>query len=103
MKDYWEECIAEALEDAKVSATGDQIAIIAGWVEGAHENYGMAHGYDSIPNPMISEIEMLKADHRRYIAEKDCQIECFRRSVARRRNVDISDVYLDGGDVMVRG
>lgn len=55
--DYWKECISEALDDAGIKATDEQIENIAGWVEGAHENYGMAHGYDAIPNPAESQAQ----------------------------------------------
>lgn len=58
--DYWKECVAEAFEDAGITATDDQIGTVASWVEGAHENYGMAHGYDSIPNPLKSENDELR-------------------------------------------
>ena len=54
-KGYWEECVSEAFDDAKISATPDQIQTVAGWVAGAHENFSMAHGYDCIPNPLIEE------------------------------------------------
>ena len=52
---YWEECISEAFDDVGIKATKDQIENVAAWVEGAHENYGMAHGYDVIPNPREKE------------------------------------------------
>ena len=52
---YWEECIAEAFDDAKISADKEQIKLVASWVEGAHDNYGMANGYDCIPNPLMTE------------------------------------------------
>ena len=52
---YWEECIAEAFEDSKISATEGQIKNVASWVSGAHENYGMAHGHDCISNPLRDE------------------------------------------------
>jgi hypothetical protein len=55
--DYWYECISEAFEDAGIVATKDQITTVSGWVEGAHDNYGMAHGHDAIPNPVIYEAE----------------------------------------------
>lgn len=47
---YWKECISEALDDAGINATEDQIKTIAEWVSGAHENYGMAFGHDCISN-----------------------------------------------------
>lgn len=54
--DYWKECVAEALEDAALEATEAQIDTIVFWVKGAHENYGLSHGYDAIPNPLASEL-----------------------------------------------
>ena len=57
---YWEECISEAFDDAGIEATKEQIEKVASWVEGSHENYGMATGCDCIQSPYISEIEELK-------------------------------------------
>lgn len=48
MSDYWKICIEEAFEESGITATQDQIDNVAAWAEGAHENYGMAHGYDAI-------------------------------------------------------
>ena len=58
--EYWKECISEALDEAGVIATTEQITTIASIVEGSHENYGMAFGHDCIPNPLRSENEKLK-------------------------------------------
>lgn len=44
--DYWEECIAEALCDAGISATDKQIRIVAKWIESAHDNYGLYTGQE---------------------------------------------------------
>ncbi len=44
--DYWEECVAEAFEDAKIQASDEQVNIVASWIESAHDNYGMAFGHD---------------------------------------------------------
>jgi len=57
---YWKECISEALEDAGIKATDEQIETVTSWVEGAHDNYSMAHGYDCIPNPLAQENDRLK-------------------------------------------
>jgi len=62
---YWEECISEAAEDCNLVLTKEQINTLASWVEGAHEQYGMAHGYDAIPNPLQTENEDLKRELRR--------------------------------------
>ena len=67
---YWKECISEALDDAGISATDEQIDIISSWVEGAHDNYSMAHGYDVIGSPYDSqakrELEKLKKEKDDY-------------------------------------
>jgi len=42
--DYWHECIAEAFEEAGIAATPDQVSTVVSWVEGAHENHGLASG-----------------------------------------------------------
>ncbi len=60
--DYWKECIAEALEEAKLEATKEQIDTIVSWVEGAHENYEMSHGYECIANPLEEELEAVKVE-----------------------------------------
>lgn len=58
--DYWKECIAEAFEDAGIVASKEQIDTVASWAEGAHDNYGMAHGHDAIPNPLRQEVSALE-------------------------------------------
>lgn len=95
--DYWHECIAEAFDDAGITATDKQIATVAGWVEGAHENYGMAHGHDAIPNPLESEIRKRDDMIARVEKERDQIAMDFKRNVAMRRNCDVSDVVLEGG------
>lgn len=92
---YWEECIAVAFDEAGIIATKEQISGVVGCVEGAHENYGMAHGHDCIPNPLHADIERLK----RQITEKeknhDRQISGIIKGVAQRRNVDMTAVNID--------
>ena len=80
--DYWKECISEAFDDAGIAATDEQIGKVADWVEGAHENYGMAHGHDHIPNPLIEENKVLEEKLKR---EKDKVIcrECNGRGYQR--------------------
>lgn len=60
--DYWKVCISEAFEDAGITATDEQISTVASWVEGAHDNYGMARGYNNISDPRDSENERLKRE-----------------------------------------
>ena len=98
--DYWKECIAEAFEDSEIKATEEQINNTASWVEGAHDNYGMAHGYDCIPSPIETEkneeINRLKKEIKRL----EENILTYRSSVASRRQVPLEDVYIEDGDVI---
>lgn len=58
--DYWRECIDCAFDEAGIDATDDQRELVAGAVEGAHENHGMAFGRDRIPNPLRAEADSSK-------------------------------------------
>ena len=98
--DYWKECISEAFCDVGIKATDEQIENVVGWVEGAHENYGMATGQECIPNPMQSEVEQLKAAHEKEIKDRDRREFAYRKSVANRRGVSVDTVYLDGDSVI---
>lgn len=97
--DYWTECISTALDEAGIVATKEQIEIIVGAVEGGHENYGMAHGYDCIPSPLATELNEQKK--RTADAEKRAkqERENFRLNVARRHGVHPSQVSIgDSGE-----
>ena len=39
-----------------------EIANVAGWAEGAHDNFGMAHGHDCIPNPLEEKVGRLERE-----------------------------------------
>lgn len=93
--DYWKECILDAFEDAGITATEDQIETVVGWVDGAHDNYGMAHGHDCIPNPMISEIENLRRELEKQEQNHQRQLNGVRKGVASRRGVDQNSVSID--------
>jgi hypothetical protein len=92
---YWEDCILDAFEDAGITATKEQIDTVKGWVEGCHENYGMAHGHDCIPNPMISEVEKLNRELKKQQEGHQSQLNGVIKGVASRRNVDQSSVSID--------
>jgi len=72
---YWLECIKEAFEDCGIEATDEQIEVVADWVEGAHENYGLATGRDCIPNPIKLENERLKTELEKERNKRVCR-EC---------------------------
>jgi len=68
--DYWEECIAQAMEEAEIKATSEQITLIAHHVEGAHECYGMA--FYQPENPLIGELAETKLALKRERSKVHC-------------------------------
>lgn len=73
---YWEECVGEALCEAGIAASKEQIVSIAAYVQGAHENYGMSHGHDAIPNPLVNENARLLKELNTERAKVTCN-ECW--------------------------
>lgn len=79
--DYWRECIEEAFEDAKITASREQIENVVDWVEGAYENYGTATGNEVASINFISdesrELEELKKEQEKEqswkLATKPCK------------------------------
>lgn len=65
MSDYWHICIEEALSEAGVMVTEDQLNSIAEDVRMGHEMYGESHGYHLFSNPMADEIKTLKSQLER--------------------------------------
>lgn len=59
MSDYWWETISEACEDAGLSVSREQVDTLTCWVEGAYENYSLAHG-DSHTRPRM----VLESEHQ---------------------------------------
>lgn len=70
---YWHICIEEAFEEAGIKATQDQINTVVSYVEGGHENYGLATGRDCIPDHRLEEIKSLKNE----LKKEQSKIQCF--------------------------
>jgi len=70
---YWEECISDAMQDAGISATLEQIKQVAESVEGAHDNYSMA--YPTPENPLGPENKRLKEALQKEKEKRGCP-EC---------------------------
>ena len=105
--DYWEECVSEAFDDAGITATDAQINTVAGWVESAHTNYGMAYGHDVAQSPVETGKDRTIAALQKQIRELESDISIFRKSVAQRRgclveNVEIERYGQNRGDVIYR-
>ena len=62
---YWIQAVEAALEEAGLSATTEQIEVMADVMDGAHEMYGEAHGYEHFGNPMEDEVKRLKKELQR--------------------------------------
>lgn len=74
--DYWEECVSEAFDDAKITATADQIKIVASWIEGAHENFGMAHGHEVASTNLWGAKEREIADLKKKLDAEEDKVPC---------------------------
>jgi len=98
--EYWKECIEEAFCETGITATEDQIKTVIEWVEGAHDNYGMATGEDCIPNPMEAEINELKRKLVKQDGEHERIINGITKGVAHRRNVSVTDVSIDNNGLV---
>ena len=93
--DYWKECISEAFDEAGITATEEQIAMVAGDVQVSHENYGMAFGHDCIPNPLEAEVKKLKDELKNKEDNHERCLDGIREGVAMRRNVHRADVHIE--------
>ena len=76
--DYWADTIAEAFEDAGISASDQQIKTVAGWAESAHENYSTFYGLD-VANKNFSanrenEIQKLKDQLKAEKEKVHCEV-----------------------------
>lgn len=57
--DYWEETVAQSLEEHGVTATPEQIVAIASDIQASHDSYGLAF-YQPTENPDRDEIKRLE-------------------------------------------
>lgn len=60
-KEYWKECIADALHDQEINVTADQLEYLADAIEGGFECYEMAFPAPSYKDFESHEITKLKA------------------------------------------
>jgi DnaJ-class molecular chaperone len=72
--EYWLECIQEAASDAGVALTKEQAETMAGWVQGASENIGMAF-YTPSETQYDRDLKQAKDELRRERAKVHCR-EC---------------------------
>ena len=74
---YWKEALIAAFEDAGIDTpSDDKLELMAGTLEGAHENYGMSPGYHCISDPRDAENRQLKKElenERRKVMCRECR------------------------------
>ena len=73
--DYWEEVVAQSLEEQGIEATPEQIVAVATDMQVHHENYGMAFGQPS-GNPERDEIKRLEnalQNEREKVTCRECK------------------------------
>jgi hypothetical protein len=101
---FWVECVSEAFADARVVASQEQIKTVACWIEGAHDNYGLATGRECIPNPMQADVDALRRKCKSLEADVDRERMFFKKNVAMRRGCRPEDVMIedDGTAVICR-
>lgn len=90
---YWEECITESFKDAGITATIEQAAIVADWVEGAHDNYSMACGFDA--KSIDNEVKSIKKDINKLKESYERRLSGLREKFARKRNIDADRVGIN--------
>lgn len=83
-KNYWQEAIECAFEEVGLKATKEQIEDIAGYIETSHENYGMAHGYDCVPNQAVLDRDKFKDLYKKEKNKRGCPV-CSGKGYTERR------------------
>lgn len=99
-EDFLFDAVKESLEESGETLTDDAIDNVVAWVQGCYENKSQMMGDPVDSSSVTSEIDQLKRDHKREIDELEKREIIYRQSVATRRKVDISSVYIDGDEVV---
>ena len=60
MQTYWEECIADAFEEAGISSSSDQRNKVSEFISRAHKMYGESTGESPDTKYMISDVDKYK-------------------------------------------
>ena len=94
---YWKTCIEEAVSELGIAATEQQIKDLTEWVEGAHDNYGMAHGHDCIPNPAETARKEDARRHENEMKQANERERLLKNNIASRYNTDVWVSVRDGG------
>ncbi len=97
--DYWEECVADSLQEHGVEASLEQIKLIAKDIEGSHDNIGMA--FHVPENPLIHDMKKLERKRKEERKEADENDSFWRRAYASKVGVDVSRLYVNHGEIYI--
>lgn len=75
-KEYWVECLSITAEESGITLSAEQIDELAAGVEGGHENYNMAFGYDVATNNRYAQLEREKADAKSAAERERRKVHC---------------------------
>lgn len=103
LDEYWKVSVEECLSELNIQVSKSQFEQMVRDMTLSSEMESEAKGYHFIPDPReaedSAEIEKLKER----IKDLEYREGCFVRSVASRRNCDVTDVYIDNsGQVIYR-
>jgi hypothetical protein len=105
--EYWRECISQAADECGLELTPESAEHLAGAVEGAHENYGMAFYSPpagdreaDIRRDADKALSKLQASFDRYVENAETAIK---RALAKHLNSDAIVSIGDGGSIYEHG
>lgn len=101
---YWIEAVETALEeiDKLHNFTNAEIKDLAENLQISAEQESMAFGRECIPNPLQTEIQNLKAQHKKEIEVHEHREYIYRKNVSDRHGprVDPNSVYIERNEVL---
>lgn len=99
--EYWIETVKSSFDENGICATFDIIEKVATDMLNSSECQSMAFPTPDSPKES-SQVTALKKKHAEDIKEYERRESIFIKSVANRRGVDASDVYIEGDSVMYK-
>lgn len=76
MTEYWTIAAEEALDEAGLDATTEQIKAVAKAMEAAHDMYGEQHGHHEASRSLWADKEREISDLRRQLCDEEEKVPC---------------------------
>lgn len=100
--EYWKISVEESIGELDINLTDDQIILLSNDMYLSSQMESEAKGYHFIPDPVEEENNQTILTLKKQIQELEFNLGCYVSSVAKRRNCEVTDVYLDySGNVMI--